>query len=292
MDNSSAQKLGRQYKDTLFRTLFSDSKRFLELYNAVSDEQLPIDTIVTPFPSNDLFAKFNDLAACIDNQLIVFFEHQSTLSVNMPLRLLSYVTDILYLHVVDKDKLYGNTQIKIPAPKFYVIYNGNQKLNSNHIKLSDAFLVHNSNPSMELIAEIIDINLNSGDIALIRSTTLQNYSFLINEIRKNQSTGMSRDNAIVKAIDFCIDENILPEFLTEHYREVSKMLNWEYDADAEKRVLREEAKQEGIQEGIQQGIQQGKREMTELLAKLISEGMSVEDALNKVNSSISLQNKQ
>jgi len=284
MDNTSTQKLGRQYKDTLFRTLFSDSKRFLELYNAVSNEQLPIDTIVTPFPSNDLLAKFNDLAACIDNQLIVFFEHQSTLSVNMPLRLLSYVTDILYLHVVDKDMLYGNTQIKIPAPKFYVLYNGNQKLNNSHIKLSDAFLVHNSDPSMELVAEIIDINLNSGDIALNRSTTLQNYSFLINEIRKNQSTGMSRDNAIVKAIDFCIDENILPEFLTEHYQEVSKMLNWEYDADAEKRVLREEAKQEGIQ--------QGKREMAELFAKLISEGMSVEDALNKINSSLSLQSKQ
>ena len=62
------------------------------------------------------------------------------------------------------------------------------------------------------------------------------------------------------------------------------MLNWEYDADAEKRVLREEAKQEGIQ--------QGKREMAELFAKLISEGMSVEDALNKINSSLSLQSKQ
>ena len=288
MDNPSTQKLGRQYKDTLFRTLFSDSKRFLELYNAVSDEQLPSDTIVTPFPSNDLLAKFNDLAACIDNQLIVFFEHQSTLSVNMPLRLLSYVTDILYLHVVDKDKLYGNTQVKIPSPKFYVLYNGNQKLTNNIIKLSDAFLVHNSYPAMELIADIIDINLNSGVLALNRSTTLQNYSFLINEIRKNQSSGMSRDNAIIKAIDFCIDENILPEFLTEHYLEVSKMLNWEYDADAERRVLREEAKQEGIQ----QGKQEDKREMAEQLTKLISEGMSVEDALEKVNSSLSQQKTQ
>ena len=120
MDNFTSQKSGRQYKDTLFRTLFGESKKFLELYNAVADEHYPDDTIVTPCPSNDLLAKFNDLAACIGNQLIVFFEHQSTVSSNMPLRLLSYVTDILYLHIVDKDKLYSNTQVMIPSPKFYV----------------------------------------------------------------------------------------------------------------------------------------------------------------------------
>ena len=105
MENTNAQKSGRQFKDTLFRTLFSDSKNFLELYNAIADKHFPGDTDVTLCPSNDLLAKFNDLAACIENQLVVFFEHQSTISRNMPLRLLSYVTDILYLHIVDRDKL-------------------------------------------------------------------------------------------------------------------------------------------------------------------------------------------
>ena len=63
MDNFTSQKSGRQYKDTLFRTLFGESKKFLELNNAVADEHYPEDTIVTPCPSNDLLAKFNDLAA-------------------------------------------------------------------------------------------------------------------------------------------------------------------------------------------------------------------------------------
>ena len=276
MDNFTSQKSARQYKDTLFRTLFGESKKFLELYNAVADEHYPDDTIVTPCPSNDLLAKFNDLAACIGDQLIVFFKHQSTISSNMPLRLLSYVTDILYLHIVDKDKLYSNTQVMIPSPKFYVLYNGEQKLIANEIRLSDAFRVHDSEPMMELVAKVIDINLSSGELVLTRSTTLQGYSYLIDVIRKNQINGMTRDKAIAAAIDLCIDSGVLTEFLTEYYLEVSKMLNWEYDADAERRVLTEEAMQQGIQQGRQQGA--------DLLAKLIKEGAPVDEALEKVKS--------
>ena len=172
MENSFIQKSSRLFKDTLFRTLFSDSKSFLELYN------------------------------------------------------------------------------------------GNQKLDSNVIKLSDSFRVKQSKPAMELVAEVIDINLNSGETALNRSTTLQNYSYLIEEVRKNQANGMSRDKAIVTAIDLCIGSEILSEFLIEHYTEVLKMLSWEYDADAEKRVLREEG--------------------AELLAKLIKDGVPVDEAIKQI----------
>ena len=274
MESISSQKIGRQYKDTLFRSLFGESKSFLELYNAVADEHFPYDTEVRPCPSNDLLAKFNDLAACIGDQLVVFFEHQSTISKNMPLRLLSYVTDILNLHIVDKDKLYGNTQVMIPKPKFYILYNGEQKLGSRVMKLSEAFRTQDSEPALELTAQVIDINLNSGDVALNRSTTLQGYSFLIEEIRRNQLSGLNRDKAIIKAIDSCIAQDILTEFLNEHYLEVKKMLNWEYDADAERRVLTEEA--------IQQGLQQGQQQGAEMIVKMVKEGIPIDEALEKV----------
>ena len=288
------QKTGRQFKDTLFRTLFGDSKSFLELYNAVANEHFPDDTVVTPCPSNDLLARFNDLAACIDNQLVVFFEHQSTISGNMPLRLLSYVTDILYLHVVDRDKLYSSAQVLIPSPKFYVLYNGDKSLSSSVMKLSDSFRARDFEPAMELTAEIIDINLNSGEVALTRSTTLQGYSYLIEEVRQNLLTGMIRDKAIVSAIDSCIELDILSEFLTEHYLEVTKVLNWEYDADAERRVLTEEAVEQGLQQGLEQGMQQGMQQGllqgAELLAKFINEGIPLEEALEKVKTASIIKN--
>ena len=83
MENLTTQKTGRQYKDTLFCTLFRDSRNFLELYNAVADEHFPEDTVVTMYSANELLARFNDIAAGIGDQLIIFCEHQSTLSKNM-----------------------------------------------------------------------------------------------------------------------------------------------------------------------------------------------------------------
>ena len=212
-NKQEAQLTTAKFKDTLFRTLFNDSINFLELYNAVTNENHPVNTIVKPCPANELIASFNDLAACIGNQLIVFFEHQSTSSINMPLRLLSYVTDILRLHIVDKADLFGKKQVMIPTPKFFVLYNGTENLKKTVLKLSDAFLLQESEPAMELTAKIIDINLNNGDPALNRSITLQGYSYLNEEIRKNIITGMTRDMAIATSINLCIKQNILAEFL-------------------------------------------------------------------------------
>ena len=216
MENLTTQKTGRQYKDTLFCTLFRNSKNFLELYNAVADEHFPEDTIVTLYSSNEILARFNDVAAGIGDQLIIFFEHQSTISKNMPLRLLSYATDILHSYVVDRDKLYGSAQVMIPTPKFYVLYNGEQRITEQELKLSDAFILRDSEPVMELVAKVIDINLNSS-IVLNRSGTLQGYAFLIDEVRKNQQNGMTRDAAISTAIDSCIKYYALIEFSAKPY---------------------------------------------------------------------------
>jgi len=269
MANAQNQKTTHKHKDTLFRTLFSNSKNFLELYNAVTNENLPADTEITPYPTNELLAKFNDLAAGVGDQLVVFFEHQSTPSQNMPLRLLSYVADILHLHLVNKDKLYGNELVPMPTPRFYVLYNGEQKLETNELKLSDSFKLKDKDPALELTAKIIDIKLETGAKVLKTSETLKSYSYLIEKIRQNMRDGMARDDAIVKAMKLCIEKDVLKDFLQENYAEVLKMLNWEYDADTHMRVIAEENEQKGMQKGIN------------ALADLIKQGIPLEEAVEK-----------
>jgi predicted transposase YdaD len=66
--------------------------------------------------------------------------------------------------------------------------------------------------------------------------------------------------------------------------EVKRMLNWEYDADAEQRVIREEGKQEGLQQGKQEGLQEGLQQGIDLLSTLLKEGLSLDEALEKVKS--------
>ena len=58
------------------------------------------------------------------------------------------------------------------------------------------------------------------------------------------------------------------------------MLNWEYDAEAEKRVIREE----GYAQGYTQGYRQGYQQVVEMYAKLLKEGFSSSEALERIDS--------
>ena len=95
----------RNYKDTVFRMLFSDRKNLLSLYNAVSGshyddpEKLEIITL-----ENAIYMGMkNDLAFIIGTDLFLY-EHQSTYSPNMPLRDLFYISSE-YQKLVDHKSL-------------------------------------------------------------------------------------------------------------------------------------------------------------------------------------------
>lgn len=83
----------RQYKDTIFRGVFSDEKNALSLYNDISDIPVPEDTEVSIITLNNdiVTGAVNDLGMIINNKLIVLVEQQSTDNPNMPLRMLLYV---------------------------------------------------------------------------------------------------------------------------------------------------------------------------------------------------------
>ena len=119
--------VNRNYKDTIFRMLFSDRKNLLSLYNAINGtsyenpEELEIVTL-----ENAIYMGMkNDLAFIIGTNLFLY-EHQSTYTPNMPLRDLFYIS-AEYQKLVNKKSLYSSTLQKIPAPNFIVFYNGIEK---------------------------------------------------------------------------------------------------------------------------------------------------------------------
>ena len=120
-------KTTKQYKDRMFRMVFSDKEKLLELYNAVSGkhyedpELLTINTL-----ENAIYMSMrNDISFLIDSRLSLY-EHQSTYNPNIPLRFLFYLSD-LYSSMINETKLYGNIPIDIPVPKFLVFYNGKEQ---------------------------------------------------------------------------------------------------------------------------------------------------------------------
>jgi len=261
------QRSDRKFKDTFFRTLFHDEERALELCNAVEGTSYPKGTPVQFFSQGDksLTRRNNDLAVVINNQLLSLKDHQGSINPNMPLRFLPFMTDILYTWIKDKRELYKNKLVTIPTPKFYVLYNGKDKLKHDVLRLSDAFRFDDHSFSMELIVKVIDINYNKGNIVLQKSPSLDGYSYLIEQIREHMNAGASRDQAITRSVKHCIEKGVLADFLEKHYKEVCDMLTWECTFEDELEVRYEEGDENGFLRAAK---------------KLLNKGMSLQDVIN------------
>lgn len=77
----------RNYKDRVFRLLFKDKKRLLELYNALNDSTYTnVDDLIITTLDNAIYMKMkNDISFMIESNLYLY-EHQSSYCPNMPLR--------------------------------------------------------------------------------------------------------------------------------------------------------------------------------------------------------------
>ena len=75
----------RNYKDTVFRMLFSNRKNLLSLYNAVNqrDYKNPDDLEIVTLENAIYMGMKNDLAFIIDTNLYLY-EHQSTYNPKYP----------------------------------------------------------------------------------------------------------------------------------------------------------------------------------------------------------------
>ena len=247
----------RNYKDTIFRMLFSDRKNLLSLYNAVSGahyedpEMLEIVTL-----ENAIYMGMkNDLAFIIDTDLFLY-EHQSTYNPNMPLRDLFYISSE-YQKLVDKRSLYSSVLQKIPAPQFIVFYNGTEKRKDSWVNhLSEAFENLPGNPKLEL--EVLTININEGhnEELMEHCQTLKEYAKYVNCVRK-YAKELDLNEAVKLAVDECIRNDILSEFLRANKSEVISMSIFEYDKEEEERKLRKAEYEAGVADGFNNGFNDG-----------------------------------
>ena len=247
----------RNYKDTVFRMLFSDRKNLLSLYNAVSGahyedpEMLEIVTL-----ENAIYMGMkNDLAFIIDTDLFLY-EHQSTYNPNMPLRDLFYISSE-YQKLVDKKSLYSSVLQKIPAPQFIVFYNGTEKKKDSWVNhLSEAFKNLSGNPKLEL--EVLTLNINEGHNPELmeQCQTLREYAQYVACVRR-YAKEFELNKAVKLAVDECIRNNILSEFLRANKSAAISMSIFEYDKEEEERKLRKAEYEAGVAAGMKDGMKAG-----------------------------------
>jgi predicted transposase/invertase (TIGR01784 family) len=245
----------RKYKDSVFTLLFGNVEALRQICETIFGKDYSPDMEIVLMTITNVFrnGRRNDLSFVLDDKLVVLIEHQSTINENMPLRMLFYIVLVYeeYLRRFrDKDILYTQTMFKIPEPVFIVFHVGDDMPEEKRVlRLSDMFAKNGlrtpeSVACLELVVTVYNMNKGHNPEIAQGSPLLGGYATFIFMVQENQKNGMSREEAIQKAVFDCINQNVLKEFLEQHRGEVISMLLEEWNLDDAVAVAKKDGSEE------------------------------------------------
>ena len=263
--------------------LLQDKKRAMEIYNAINgtdyDDPELVEMTTLDDKSFSLTVR-NDASFILDANLSLY-EHQSTYCPNMPLRDLLYFASIIQKQIkAQKRDIYGGRILKIPVPHFVVFYNGKEDAPDQYdLRLSDAFEKETKNPEIELVCHVYNINNGKNVPLLSKCQTLREYMYFVDMVRKNNEISGNLEDAIEKAINQCMEENVLRDFLAQHREEVMHVMTLDYTFERRLEMQRAEA----IEDGERIGKEIGKEEkLSEQIRKKIQKGKPLDQIADEL----------
>ena len=275
----------REYKSDVFSMLMQYPENALQVFNALNGTNYTDPGVVEmcTLAKGISLSVRNDASFIIDMDLSIY-EHQSTYNPNMPLRSLIYLGDVIRPLIKGRD-LYGSKRVMIPTPHMVVFYNGTKDCPEREVqRLSDSY-VHDGEPEVELICVMYNINSGNNEDFLSECSVLREYMCFVNKVRENEDA--ERETPVEDAIDWCVENDVLREFLLERKDEVVKAMTIDMTFEAREEIIRKEEREQGREEGRAEGRAEGKaegkaeggREMLVTLVKnLLSDGRTPEEA--------------
>ena len=252
--------INRTYKDRLFKIIFEDKKELLSLYNALTGKnyQNPDELEINTIDDVIYMHLKNDMSFILDDWQNLF-EQQSTFNPNQPLRGFFYFADLYKVKYFGK-KIYSTRLLKIPTPQYIVFYNGTTSMpDRKELRLSDAFQQPTAQPDIEVVAHMLNINYGHNKELMERCQKLKEYAQFIDIIRHylKENEHWSNEQAISKAIDDCIKNNILRDILQKERLRVMASILSEFDEVGYKEMIRQEAYEDAYEEAYEEGVEYG-----------------------------------
>lgn len=238
----------REVKSDVFSMLMENKEYALQVYNALNGTNYSDPELVTmtTLKKGISLSIRNDASIIVDMNLNIY-EHQSTYSPNMPLRSLIYLVSIME-PMLKKYDLFGRKIVKIPTPKFAVMYNGVEDREPyEELRLSTAFENETDDPQLELKVSVYNINPGKNDEFLKKCKVLSDYTLFIEKIREYEKAG--NDESIKAAIEWCIEEDVLKDFLREKKSEVIKAMDIDMTFERREELIRRDERAEGYANG-------------------------------------------
>ena len=107
-----------------------------------------------------------------------------------------------------------------------------------------------------MIVTVLNVNEGHNAELMQHCNTLNEYAQYVARVRL-YAADMSLDQAVERAVDECVREGILAEFLTRNRNEVISMSIFEYDKELEEKKLRKAEYEAGFSEGEKHGRETG-----------------------------------
>ena len=149
---------------------------------------------------------------------------------------------------------------------------------------------------------VLNVNEGHNQELMEHCQTLKEYAQYVAKVRKYTSLGeLSLEEAVECAVEECIKEGILAEFLIQNRAEVISMSIFEYNKDEEEKKLRkaefeagreagiEEGRIAGIEEGRMAGLEEGRMELLkQLIQRKLSKGKSIDEIAEELEESVTV----
>ena len=243
----------REYRDRLFKFIFGNPQNkewTLSLYNAVNGSHytdasaIKLNTI-----ENAVYMSMkNDVSFLIDNTMS-FYEQQSTFNPNMPMRFLTYGTQLYEKYTATSGYYKFSRKLqRLPKPHCICFYNGTEEQPEQQVlKLSDAF---GGEGDIEVKVKMLNVNYGKNRALMETCQPLREYAWLVDRVREHQRVMQNLEAAVDASIDEMPDSFVIRTLIEAHRAGVKKMFLTEYDEEKMKEQERKEAFADGVDAGV------------------------------------------
>jgi hypothetical protein len=190
----------------------------------------------------------NDVSFIILDEMNLW-EHQSSFNPNMPMRFLTYGTQLYEKYTATSGYYKFSRKLqRLPKPHCICFYNGTEEQPEQQVlKLSDAF---GGEGDIEVKVKMLNVNYGKNRALLETCQPLREYAWLVDRVREHQRVLQNLEAAVDASIDEMPDSFVIRTLIEAHRAEVKKMFLTEYDEEKMKEQERKEAFADGVDAGV------------------------------------------
>lgn len=243
----------RLYKDRVFKFIFGNPENkewTLSLYNAVngSNYSNPDDIQFNTIEDAVYMSMKNDVSFIILDEMNLW-EHQSSFNPNMPMRFLTYGTQLYEKYTATSGYYKFSRKLqRLPKPHCICFYNGTKEQPEQQVlKLSDAF---GGEGDIEVKVKMLNVNYGKNRALMETCQPLREYAWLVDRVREHQRVMQNLEAAVDASIDEMPDSFVIRTLIEAHRAGVKKMFLTEYDEEKMKEQERKEAFADGVDAGV------------------------------------------